>query len=109
MHEWLDNEIASRGDSTLADRKDDPFVWVPDGPDSRPRTLLKMGFGGSTLPVSLTAQSAMGEHMTYGVLLIAVEGLYLCLPSLGRDFGAHLHIYDWSEQTMWGYGEVKGL
>jgi len=98
MHEWLNHKIASRGDSTLADRKDDPFVWAPDGPEPRTRKF-----------VSLTAQSAKGEHMTYGVLLVAVEGLYLCLPAVGRDYGAQFQIWDWRDQAMWGYGEVKGL
>lgn len=109
MHEWFNNEIASRGDSTLAIRGDDPFLWEPDGSPSRSRRLLKLHLGQSTLPVSLFAESAKGEHMTYGVLLIAVEGLYLCLPAVGRDYGAQFDIWDWRDQAMWGHGEVKGL
>lgn len=109
MHEWFNNEIAAHGDSTLANRGDDPFVWKPDGSPSRSRQPLKLRLGQSTLPVSLFAESSKGEHMTYGVLLIAVEGLYLCLPAVGRDYGAQFDIWDWRDQAMWGHGEVKGL
>lgn len=45
--------------------------------------------------------------MTWVVLLIAVEGLYLCLPAVGRDFGTQFEIWDWRYQAQWGSGEVK--
>lgn len=105
IHEWLNDEIASRGDSTLADRKDDPFVWLPSGP---PRTPVGANLEMSS-PVSLKAESAPSEHMTYGVLLVAVEGLFQCLPAVGRDYGAKFDIWDWRDQAMWGSGEVKAL
>lgn len=45
--------------------------------------------------------------MTWGVLLIAVEGLYLCLPAVGRYTGAKFEIWDWRDRAQWGFGEVK--
>ena len=60
----------------------------------------------NNLPVKLTAESVPGEHMTWSVLLIAVEGLYLCLPAVGKNVGANFEIWDWSDQAMWGIGEV---
>ena len=45
--------------------------------------------------------------MTWSVLLITVEGLYLCLPAVGREFGAQFQIWDWRDQAQWGFGEIK--
>lgn len=61
------------------------------------------------LPLKLTVESVAGEYMTWGVLLIAVEGLYSCLPAVGRDFGTQFEIWDWRDQAQWGFGEVKGV
>ena len=109
MHEYLNDQIAEHGDRTLAP-KDDPFVWQPQGPPIRrlmnPDKRLALA---SSLPIALTAQSVEGEMMTWSVLLIAVEGLYLALPAAGRHYGAQFEIWDWSDQAQWGFGEVKGV
>ena len=61
----------------------------------------------SNLPLELTVKSVPGEHMTWKVLLIAVEGLYLCLPAVGKNFGTQFEIWDRRDQAQWGFGEVK--
>lgn len=45
--------------------------------------------------------------MTWGVLLITVEGLYLCLPAVGREFGAQFEVWDWRDQSQWGFGAIR--
>ena len=102
LHEYLNDHIAEHGDGWLAP-KDDPFGWVNSGP-----TAFKAGLA-LNVPrhISLTAQSVPGEQMTWSILLIAVEGLYLCLPAVGRNLGAQFDIWDWRDQAQWGFGEVK--
>ena len=56
--------------------------------------------------MNFTAQSVPSQRMTWGTLQIAVEGLYLCLPSTRRNFGARFRIWDYHVQAEWGYGEV---
>lgn len=102
IHEYINDEVSRYGDGPLG-AKDDPFVWEPSGP---PRTLAA-GLMTNNLPLKLTVESVPGEHMTWGVLLIAVEGLYLCLPAVGRDFGTQFQIWDWRDEAQWGFGEVK--
>lgn len=102
IHEYINNEISRHGDRPLA-AKDDPFVWEPSGPPLPPVKALVV----NNLPLRLEVESVPGRHMTWGVLLIAVEGLYLCLPAVGRDFGAKFDAWDWRDQAQWGFGEMK--
>ena len=102
IHAYLNDEIHRHSDGRLGP-KDDPFVWETSGP---PHTL-GAGLVTNTLPLKLTIESVPGEYLTWGVLLIAVEGLYLCLPAVGRNFGTQFEIWDWNEQARWGVGEVK--
>lgn len=102
IHDYINDKIGRSGDGPLAP-KDDPFVWQPSGP---PHTLGP-GPMTNTLPLKLRVESVPGEYMTWGVLLITVEGLYLCLPAVGREFGAQFEIWDWRDQAQWGFGEVK--
>ncbi|CAD6588760.1 MAG: hypothetical protein ASARMPREDX12_003484 [Alectoria sarmentosa] len=104
IHEYINDEISRYGDRPLA-AKDDPFVWEPSGTSLPPVRALM----ANNLPVRLMVESVPGEHMTWGVLLIAVEGLYLCLPAVGRDFGAKFDVWDWRDQAQWGSGEMKGV
>ena len=39
--------------------------------------------------------------MTWGVLLIAIEWVYLCLPAVGRAIGTKFEICDQSDQAQW--------
>ena len=100
IHEYINDKIARSGDGPLGP-KDDPFVWQPSGP---PHTL---GAGTNNLHLRLTVESVPGEYLTWRVLLITVEGLYLCLPAVGREFGAQFDIWDWRDQAQWGRGEVR--
>jgi len=96
IHEYINNVIGEQGEGPLAP-KDDPFGW-------------KSSSSPSTTPsVSLTAHSAAGEQMTWGLLLFVVEGLYLCLPAVGRDMGAQFNIWDSRYQAMWGFGELRAV
>lgn len=47
--------------------------------------------------------------MTWGVLLVAIEWVYLCLPALGRAIGTKFEICDQSDQAQWRCGEVKTI
>ena len=102
IHDFINDEISSHGDGPLAP-KDDPFVWESSGP----APTLGTGLMVNNLPLKLTVKSVRGAYMTWGVLLIAVEGLYLCLPAVGREVGARFEIWDWRDEAQWGYGEVK--
>lgn len=102
IHEFINDEISRHGGGPLGP-KDDPFVWETSG---SPRNLAA-GLATNNLPLKLTVESVPGEHVTWVVLLIAVEGLYLCLPAVGRDFGTQFEIWDWRYQAQWGSGEVK--
>ena len=102
IHEFINDEISRHGDGPLGP-KDDPFVWQPSGP---PHTLAP-GPMTNNLHLRLTVESVPGEYLTWGVLLITVEGLYLCMPAVGREFGAKFEIWDWRDQAQWGFGEVK--
>lgn len=66
IHEYIGENIQAYGDSWLWP-KEDPFGWYKSGPD--PQT-----------GVNFTVQSVVSKHMTWGVLQIAVDGLYLSLP-----------------------------
>ena len=104
IHEYLNDAIEEQGDGPLAPT-DDPFVWRPSGP---PTTNSKVINGLSVAsPMSLTVASVKGVHMTWSVLLEAVEGLYLCLPAAGRQVGATFEIWDVGNKAQWGFGEVK--
>lgn len=102
IHDFINDEISRHGDGPLAP-KDDPFVWEQSGPPPTPATGLMV----NNLPLKLAVESVPREYMTWGVLLIAVEGLYLCLPAVGRDFGAQFEIWDWRDRAQWGFGDVK--
>ena len=102
IHEFINDRISSEGDGPLAP-KNDPFVWQPSGPPQRPAA----GLTTNNLRLRLTAESVPREYMTWSVLLITVEGLYLCLPAVGREFGAQFEIWDWRDQAQWGLGELK--
>lgn len=104
IHEFINDEISSHGDGPLGP-KDDPFVWDSSGPSQTRTTDLVVNHR----PLKLTVESVPGEYMTWGVLLVAVEGLYLCLPAVGRDFGSQFQIWDWRDQAQWGFGEVKNV
>lgn len=92
IHEYIGENIQAYGDSWLWP-KEDPFGWYKSGPD--PQT-----------GVNFTVQSVVSKHMTWGVLQIAVDGLYLSLPGQGRNFGAHFQIWDYEVHAEWGYGQV---
>ena len=47
--------------------------------------------------------------MTWGVLLIAIEWVYLCLPAVGRAIGTEFEICDRNDQAQWKFGEVKTI
>ena len=57
-----------------------------------------------------TRQASEGEcaRVAYAlsVLLIAVEGLNLCLLAVGRNVGAKFEIWSWGDRAVWGFGEV---
>lgn len=99
IHEYTGDHIGSEGDGTLFP-KDDPFVWDKAGPP--PRT-----------GVYLEVQSAKRERMTWGVLQIAVEGLYLALPAVGRNVEARFEVFDWRSPEhgggLWGFGALKNV
>ncbi|CAF9915233.1 hypothetical protein IMSHALPRED_002380 [Imshaugia aleurites] len=103
IHEFINDEISRHGDGPLGP-KDDPFVWAPSGPHT-----VAPGLTTNNLPVKLRAESMPGESMTWSLLLITVEGLYLCLPAVGRDFGSQFEIWDWRDHEQWGFGEVKAV
>lgn len=108
MHEWINDIIQDKGDGPLSPGND-PFEWLPSGPPRSGSKALNFALKGSTLPVAFQAESVSGEHMTWWVLLVAVEGLYLALPAVGRELGAEFEIWDWSEHRRWGYGEIWGV
>ncbi len=99
IHDYTGDHIESQGDSPLAPR-DDPFAWDKSGPPPQTGVYLK-------------AQSAKDEQMTWSVLHIAVEGLFLALPAVGRNYEAQFDIWDWRPEAQgggyWGFGEVKSL
>ena len=45
--------------------------------------------------------------MTWGVLQIAAEGLYLCLPQAHKNYGARFEIWDYQENFQWGVGKIQ--
>ncbi|KAL6722125.1 hypothetical protein ACLMJK_001231 [Lecanora helva] len=96
IHEYLNDHIQEYGDRHLAP-KDDPFKWTPSGPPRRQPAI------------ALTAQSSPQESMTWNTLLVAVEGVYLALPAVGRDYGCQFDIWDWRDRKLWGQGEVKDV
>lgn len=102
IHDFISDRISYKGDGPLAP-EDDPFVWQPSGPPQR----LAAGLTTNRPRLRLTAESFPGEYMTWSVLLITVEGLYSCLPAVGRDFGAQFEIWDWRDQAQLGIGEIE--
>ena len=88
IHEYVDEHLRRKGDEPLAP-KNDPFRFQT----SPPR-------------VSFIAQSTPGRLMTWSVLQIAAEGIYLCLPQRHRFFGANFQIRDYRDDFLWGFGEV---
>jgi len=99
IHDYTGDHIQHKGDGPLYPG-DDPFVWDKSGPPPRKGVYLKV-------------QSAQGEYMPWGVLHIAVEGLFLALPAVGRNLAIQFDIWDWRELEqgggLWGFGEVKNL
>ena len=47
--------------------------------------------------------------MTWGVMQIAVEGLYRSLPGALRYYGARFQIWDYKDDFQWGFGEIKAI
>ena len=70
IHDYIDERLRTKGDGWLAP-KHDPFGMQTDPPR-----------------ISFIAQSVPGRLMTWGVLQIAAEGLYLCLPQAHKNYGA---------------------
>lgn len=44
--------------------------------------------------------------MTWSVLQIVAEGLYLCLPQAQQYYGATFEIRDFEEDFKWGHGQI---
>lgn len=97
IHEYINDEISRHGDGPLG-LNNDPFVWRPFAPPS----TIAAGLMTNNLPLELTVEGVPGKHMTWSVLLIAVEGL-----AVGSDFGTQFEIWDWRDQAQWAFGEVK--
>ncbi|KAK0510599.1 hypothetical protein JMJ35_007031 [Cladonia borealis] len=91
LHDYVDEHLRRKGDEPLAP-KNDPFGFQTDPPR-----------------VSFTAQSAPGRLMTWSVLQIAAEGIYLCLPQRQRYFGASFEIRDYQDDFQWGFGRVTAV
>ena len=57
-----------------------------------------------------TRQASDGEcdrgAYILSILLIAVEGLNLSLVAVGKNVGAKIEIWYWSDRAVWGFGEV---
>ena len=86
---YIGDRLRRKADGPLAP-KEDPF-----------------GFVLPSRHLSFIAQSVQGERMTWGVLQIAVEGLYRVLPEELRYYAARFQIRDYEEDFQWGFGEVN--
>ena len=87
--EYIGERLRRKGDGPLAP-KNDPF-----------------GFKSSTTDINFFAQSVQGQHMTWGVLQTAVEGLYRVLPAEYRYYTTKFQIWDYEQVFQWGFGEVN--
>jgi hypothetical protein len=92
IHDYIKHHIDLEGDKTLWP-KNDPFGWYVLGPDPR-------------VGLNFTAKSIVPRNMTWSVLQLAAEGLYLSLPREGRNWGARFQIWDFERDIEWGYGQV---
>ena len=87
--EYIGERLRRKGDGPLAP-KNDPF-----------------GFEPSSKYISFFAQSVQGQHMTWGVLQTAVEGLYRVLPADYRYYTTRFQIWDYEEEFQWGFGQIN--
>ncbi len=89
IHEYIDERLIRKGDGPLAP-KQDPFGLQSDPPR-----------------ISFVAQSVPGRLMTWSVLQIAAEGLYLSLPQVHKNYRANFEIWDYQDNFQWGFGKIS--
>ena len=92
IHVYIESRIILEGDKPLWP-KNDPFGWYVSGPDPQ-------------VGLNFSAESIVPRNMTWSVLQLAAEGLYLSLPREGRNWGARFQIWDYEHDIEWGYGQV---
>ena len=88
IHQYIGKRLRTEGDGPLAP-KNDPFGFQTDPPR-----------------ISFIAQSVLGRSMTWAVLQIAAEGLYLSLPQAHKYHGASFQIWDYQDNFQWGFGRI---